>query len=127
MHRVIPLCSDVRALEVTVLQLLLLCACILSMSGDAREMVFEIPFLRKSKSIFVTNDPRCLTMVATPSRPIEAREAPAGNDRRGGPAVATSSGARSKTSDVSKRLAQPTRADEYHGQRNPDPGFSILL
>ena len=47
MHRVIPLCSDVRALEVTVLQLSLLYACILSMSGDAREMVFEIPFLAR--------------------------------------------------------------------------------
>ena len=41
----IPLCSDVRALEVTVLQLLLLYACILSISGDALESPLEIPFL----------------------------------------------------------------------------------
>ena len=41
----IQLCGDACALEVTLLQLLLLYARILSMSGDAREMLFEIPFL----------------------------------------------------------------------------------
>jgi len=42
---VIQLCGDACALEVTLLQLSLLYARILSMSGDAREMLFEIPFL----------------------------------------------------------------------------------